>query len=77
LQRVFNGPLNEKWSKLPDLSPAEMCHGHACLALMFALGIYPHSCWLYQQLRGENGAEPQLLTHARLTIYISFSVWQC
>ena len=23
LQRVFNGPLNERWSKLPDLTAGE------------------------------------------------------
>jgi NADH-quinone oxidoreductase subunit M len=41
LQRVFNGPLNEKWSKLPDLSVGERALVIPAIALMFVLGIYP------------------------------------
>jgi NADH-quinone oxidoreductase subunit M len=41
LQKVFHGPLNEKWSKLPDLTPAERAWVLPAFALMFALGIYP------------------------------------
>ena len=41
LQRVFNGPLNEKWSKLPDLTLAERAMLAVPIALMFVLGIYP------------------------------------
>jgi NADH-quinone oxidoreductase subunit M len=41
LQRVFNGPLNEKWSKLPDLTPGERALVAAPIALMFVLGLYP------------------------------------
>lgn len=41
LQRVFNGPLNEKWSKLPDLTLAERALVAAPIALMFVLGLYP------------------------------------
>ena len=41
LQRVFNGPLNEKWSKLPDLTLAERALVAAPIALMFVLGIWP------------------------------------
>src|SRR5207244_10028021 len=41
LQRVFNGPLNEKWSKLPDLSLTERIVVLPAIGLMFALGIYP------------------------------------
>jgi NADH-quinone oxidoreductase subunit M len=41
LQRVFNGPLNEKWSKLPDLSLGESLMVLPAIGLMFVLGIYP------------------------------------
>jgi NADH-quinone oxidoreductase subunit M len=43
LQRVFNGPLNEKWSKLPDLTVTERAMVLPALALMFALGVYPQA----------------------------------
>ncbi len=41
LQRVFNGPLNEKWSKLPDLTLCERAMLALPIGLMFLLGIYP------------------------------------
>jgi len=41
LQRVFNGPLNEQWSKLPDLTRSERLLVLPAIALMFVLGIYP------------------------------------
>jgi len=41
LQRVFNGPLNEKWSKLPDLTTRERVMLGVPVALMFVLGVYP------------------------------------
>jgi NADH-quinone oxidoreductase subunit M len=41
LQRVFNGPLNEKWSRLPDLTLTERLMVLPAIGLMFALGIYP------------------------------------
>ena len=41
LQRVFNGPLNEKWSKLPDLTLGERALLAAPIALMFVLGVWP------------------------------------
>jgi NADH-quinone oxidoreductase subunit M len=41
LQRVFAGPLNEKWSQLPDLTMAERLALLAPIALMFLLGLYP------------------------------------
>jgi len=43
LQRVFNGPLNEKWSNLPDLSNAERVFLLPGIVLMFVLGIYPQA----------------------------------
>lgn len=43
LQKVFNGPLNEKWSKLPDLTLAERLAVLPALVLMLALGIYPQA----------------------------------
>lgn len=41
LQRVFNGPLNGKWSKFPDLTPGEIGLLLIPIALMFVLGLYP------------------------------------
>ncbi|MBI3851576.1 MAG: NADH-quinone oxidoreductase subunit M [Verrucomicrobia bacterium] len=41
LQRVFNGPLNEKWSKLPDLTLGERVLVAIPIALMFVLGLWP------------------------------------
>ncbi|HYG35157.1 MAG TPA: NADH-quinone oxidoreductase subunit M, partial [Clostridia bacterium] len=41
LQRVFWGPLNEKWLKLPDLSLGERLSIEPAIGLMFLLGIYP------------------------------------
>jgi NADH-quinone oxidoreductase subunit M len=43
LQKVFNGPLNEKWSKLPDLTLAERLAVLPALILMLALGVYPQA----------------------------------
>jgi NADH-quinone oxidoreductase subunit M len=41
LQRVFNGPLNPKWSRLPDLSPVEIILVAPAIGLMFVLGVWP------------------------------------
>ncbi len=41
LQRVFNGPLNERWTRLPDLTLSERLLVLPAIALMFVLGIYP------------------------------------
>jgi len=41
LQRVFNGPLNERWSKFPDLTSGEIGLLLIPIALMFVLGLYP------------------------------------
>jgi NADH-quinone oxidoreductase subunit M len=41
LQRVFNGPLNEKWSKLTDLTLRERLAVAPAIGLMFVLGLYP------------------------------------
>jgi len=41
LQRIFNGPLNEKWARLPDLTLTERVLILPSIALMFLLGIYP------------------------------------
>ncbi len=43
LQRVFNGPLNERWSKLSDLTLTERVAVLPAIALMFLLGIYPQA----------------------------------
>jgi len=41
LQRVFFGPLNEKWPTLPDLTCGERALLAIPIALMFVLGLYP------------------------------------
>jgi NADH-quinone oxidoreductase subunit M len=41
LQRVFSGPLNERWSALQDLTTAERLALLPPIAIMFVLGIYP------------------------------------
>src|SRR5206468_8422040 len=41
LQRVFSGPLNEKWSGLPDLTLGERALVIPALVVMFVLGVYP------------------------------------
>jgi NADH-quinone oxidoreductase subunit M len=41
LQRVFSGPLNERWSKLQDLTIGERLALLPAIAMMFVLGIYP------------------------------------
>lgn len=41
LQRVFNGPLNAKWSTLPDLTTRERVMLAVPIVLMFVLGVYP------------------------------------
>jgi proton-translocating NADH-quinone oxidoreductase, chain M len=41
LQRVFNGPLNEKWTGFPDLTTSERVLLAIPIALMFVLGVYP------------------------------------
>ena len=41
LQRVFHGPLNPSWSKMPDLTLKERIVLLPAIALMFVLGIYP------------------------------------
>jgi NADH-quinone oxidoreductase subunit M len=40
-QRVFNGPLNEKWSSFADLTRGERVIVLPAIALMFVLGLYP------------------------------------
>ena len=41
IQKVFTGPLPERWSKFPDLTSAEILTVAPAIALMFVLGIYP------------------------------------
>src|SRR2546425_4996068 len=41
LQRVFHGPLNERWSNLPDLTATERVVVLPAIGLMFVLGVYP------------------------------------
>ncbi len=41
LQRVFSGPLNEKWMNLPDLTIGERLALAPAIGLMFALGLLP------------------------------------
>ena len=41
IQRVFCGPLNERWAQLPDLTTAERLLVLPSIALMFVLGVWP------------------------------------
>jgi NADH-quinone oxidoreductase subunit M len=41
LQRVFSGPLDQKWAALPDLTLTERLTLVPAIGLMFALGLYP------------------------------------
>jgi NADH-quinone oxidoreductase subunit M len=41
LQRVFSGPLNQRWSNLPDLTIGERLALLPPIAIMFVLGLYP------------------------------------
>jgi NADH-quinone oxidoreductase subunit M len=41
LQRVFSGPLPERWSRMPDLTEGERFALLPVIALMFVLGVYP------------------------------------
>jgi NADH-quinone oxidoreductase subunit M len=41
IQRVFSGPLNQRWSTFPDLTTTERLTLFPVIALMFALGLYP------------------------------------
>jgi NADH-quinone oxidoreductase subunit M len=41
LERIFSGPLPQRWSKMPDLTMGERLSLLPPIALMFVLGIYP------------------------------------
>jgi NADH-quinone oxidoreductase subunit M len=41
LQKVFSGPLNEKWSSMHDLTTGERIALVPAIGLMFAIGLYP------------------------------------
>lgn len=41
LQKVFSGPLNESWARMPDLTWREKLIVIPATGLMFLLGIYP------------------------------------
>jgi len=41
LQRVFSGPLEARWSHMPDLTVGERMAVLPAIALMFVLGLWP------------------------------------
>jgi NADH-quinone oxidoreductase subunit M len=41
LQRVFYGPLREKWAQFSDLTLGERLTLIPVIGLMFAVGLYP------------------------------------
>ena len=41
IQRVFSGPLSERWTSFPDLTLGERLSLAPAIALMFVLGLYP------------------------------------
>ena len=60
LDRVFFGPLNKRWSALPDLTTGERLALFPALALMFVLGLDP------QLILGTvNQTVVQLVSHLR------------
>ena len=60
-QRVFHGPLNEKWSAFGDLTVSERLIVLPAIALMFVLGIYPQLA-----LGAVNATVVQLVAQLRL-----------
>jgi NADH-quinone oxidoreductase subunit M len=60
LQRVFHGPLNQRWSTMPDLTIRERLMVLPAIGLMFVIGVYP------QALLGMlNGTVVGLVQHLR------------
>jgi len=43
LQRVWLGPVNEKYAKLPDLTPRELVTLVPLAVIVMVLGVYPHA----------------------------------
>jgi NADH-quinone oxidoreductase subunit M len=41
VQRVFSGPLHERWAGMPDLSLGERCALAPPIVVMFVIGLYP------------------------------------
>ena len=41
LQKVFSGPLHEKWTAFPDLTTCERLAFAPAIALLFVFGLYP------------------------------------
>jgi NADH-quinone oxidoreductase subunit M len=41
IQKVFSGPLNNRWAAMPDLTSSELLVLAPAIALMFLLGLYP------------------------------------
>ena len=58
LQRVFSGPLNERWVVFPDLTTAERIALAPAIGLIFLLGLYPQIL-----LRNINQTVTQIVQH--------------
>ncbi len=41
IEKVFLGPLNQKWATLPDINARELCAVMPLVVLMIVLGVYP------------------------------------
>lgn len=41
IQKVFSGPVNQRWQAMPDLTTAERLKLAPAIALMFVVGLYP------------------------------------
>ena len=73
LQRVFSGPLGERWAGMPDLTLAERCVLAPVIVLMFVVGLYPQL--ISGMLQGTVIAvcrPGEVLTMLAWTIYLSF-----
>jgi len=60
IQRVFHGPLNEKWAAFGDLTQSERWMVLPAIALMFLLGVYPQLA-----IRAVNATVVELLAQLR------------
>ncbi len=73
VQRVFSGPLHERWAGMPDLSLGERCALAPAIVVMFVVGTLPST----DQRNGAWDSDPicrpgEILTMLAWTIYLSF-----
>ena len=73
MQRVFSGPLHERWAGMPDLTLAERCMLAPAIALMFVRGTLSATDQRNGARHGDAVCRPgEVLTMLAWTIYLSF-----